>query len=392
MRVLFYLAYRTLVRSRVSFVLLLAAVTAGLGFQIPNTANIEGYTAELREKGLSRDTGHVRVTAKSGGTFEGAEALAARITQEPFVRAATIRLVHVGSFFHGERTTSASIAGIDPVAEDRAAGFCQELAEGRCMAAGDERPAVLGAKLAEQLDAHVGSSIKVALPFSAGDDVRMVSAVFRVVGVLRGSGGFRADYELFVPLDALRDLFGKHRVSSEIRVFSTDDARAGEWAKRIAELAPDQKVETWWEAQTFVKNAIDGNRALSAISTTMVVVAVMIPVLALLYIHVLHERRRIATIAALGFSRREIFLIHLFEALLVGGIGTVLGSGLGYALCRYFQDNPIFSHQGFVVLPSITLRSFLIPALVLFATTLLAGIVPAILASRAEPAVELRRE
>ena len=50
----------------------------------------------------------------------------------------------------------------------------------------------------------------------------------------------------------------------------------------------------------------------------MVVVAVMIPVLALLYIHVLAERRRIATIAALGFSRREIFLIHLFEALIVG--------------------------------------------------------------------------
>ncbi|MDI1482417.1 FtsX-like permease family protein [Polyangium sp. y55x31] len=392
MRVLLYLAFRTLVRSRISFVLLLAAVTAGLGFQIPNTANIEGYTAELREKGLSRDTGHVRVTAKSGGTFEGAEALAARITAEPFARAATIRLVHVGSLFHGERTTSASVSGIDPVAEDRAAGFCQELAEGRCMAAGDERPAVIGAKLAEQLDAHVGSSIKVALPFSVGDDVRMVSAVFRVVGVLRGSGGFRADYELFVPMGALRDLFGKPGVSSEIRVFSTDDARAGEWAKRIAELAPDQKVETWWEAQTFVKNAIDGNRALSAISTTMVVVAVMIPVLALLYIHVLHERRRIATIAALGFSRREIFLIHLFEALLVGGIGTVLGSGLGYALCRYFQGNPIFSHQGFVVLPSITLRSFSIPALVLFATTLLAGIVPAILASRAEPAVELRRE
>jgi hypothetical protein len=42
-------------------------------------------------------------------------------------------------------------------------------------------------------------------------------------------------------------------------------------------------------------------------------------VLALLYIHVLAERRRIATIVALGFSRREIFVMHLFEALIVGG-------------------------------------------------------------------------
>lgn len=391
-KVLFYLAFRTLVRSRISFVLLLAAVAAGVGFQIPNTANLNGYTAELREKGISRDTGHVVVSARNGGAFSDADALAARIAQEPFAKGAAVRFVHVGSLFVDDRTASARVTGIDVSAEDATIGFCREVASGKCITSGEERQAVIGAVLAEQIGAKVGTKLKVALPYFIGDDLRLVSEHFEVVGVLEGGGGLRTDYALYAPLGAMRDIFKKQGAGTEIRVFTTDDRKAEEWAKRVSAIAPEHKVEPWFQAHEFIKNAIDANRAIAAISTSMVVVAVMIPVLALLYIHVLAERRRIATIAALGFSRREIFAIHLFEALIVGGIGTMLGAGVGYALCKYFIKHPIFSHAGFVVLPSITLNAFLVPALVLFATTLFAGIVPAVIASRAEPAIELRRE
>ncbi len=392
MRILFYLAFRTLVRSRISFVLLIAAVTAGLGFQIPNTANLDGYTHELREKGIARDTGHVVVTARGGGSFSDADTIASHITEEPFVRSVLVRFAHVGSLFVDDRTGSARVVGIDAATEDVATAFCGDIAEGRCMSPGSGRHAVVGANLATQIGAKIGTKIKVAFPYFVGEELRMTSAHFEVVGLLKGSGGFRNDYELFVPIGVMREIFDKPGAGTEIRVYTTDDGRADEWAKRISLIAPNHRVEPWWQAHEFIKNAIDANRAISAISTTMVIVAVMIPVLALLYIHVLAERRRIATIAALGFSRREIFAIHLFEALIVGGIGTALGALVGYGLCRYFMTHPIFSHAGFVVLPSISLHAFLIPALVLFGTTLFAGIVPALIASRAEPAIELRRE
>lgn len=392
MRVLFYLAFRTLLRSRISFVLLIAAVTAGLGFQIPNTANLDGYSAELRDKGMARGTGHVVVTAKGGATFHDADSLAERIAKEPYVKGAAVRFGQVGFLSAGNKTASASVLGIQPKSEERTIGFCGNVASGTCLAEGDLNRAVIGAQLAKQIDAKVGTKIKVAFPYFVGEDLRMASEVFEIAGILGGGGGLRADFEFYVPIERIRDLFKKSGAASMIRVFTIDDNRANEWAQKIEILAPDLEVEPWFKANEFTKNAIDANKAISAISTTMVVVAVMIPVLALLYIHVLAERRRIATIAALGFSRREIFLIHLFEALIVGGIGTALGTAVGYGLCQYFMSHPIFSHAGFVVLPSIHLHAFLRPALVLFGTTLFAGIVPAVIASRAEPAIELRRE
>lgn len=392
MRILLYLAFRTLVRSRISFVLLIAAVMTGVGFQIPNTANLDGYTAELHDKGIARGTGHVVVSATNGGTFADSDALSARIAKESFVTGTSTRFVQVGFLSSGDKTASAGVVGIDPAMETATTGFCRNIDRGSCVSTNEPRHVAIGAQLATQIGADVGTKLKVAFPYFVGEEMRMASEKFEVVGILDGSGGLRADFELYVPIKTLRDLFNKPGAASEIRVFTTNDLRADEWARQIGTLAPEHKVESWFRANQFTKNAIDANKAMSTISTSMVVVAVMIPVLALLYIHVLAERRRIATIAALGFSRREIFLIHLFEALIVGGIGTLLGTGVGYAICQYFMKHPIFSHAGFVVLPSIHANAFLRPALVIFGTTLFAGILPAVMASRAQPASELRRE
>jgi ABC-type lipoprotein release transport system permease subunit len=391
-RVLFYLAFRTLVRSRTSFVLLLAAVTAGLGLQIPNVANLDGYSEELHEKGIARGSGHVIVSKREGGAFPDVEKLATRIAKEPFVKATSTRFVHVGFLSTGEKTASAIVAGINESAENTTIEFCGNLAQGKCIVSTETHHAVISAQLALQIGATLGTKIKVAFPYFLREELKVASEQFEIVGILGGNGGLRADFELYVPIVAMQDLFKQTGHATEIRVFTTDDLRADEWAKQISALAPDNKVESWTQVNGFAKNAIESNKSITAISTTMVIIAVAIPVLALLYIHVLSERRRIATIVALGFSRREIFVMHLFEALIVGGLGTLIGTGVGYAMCQYFLKNPIFSNAGFVVLPQFTTNAFVVPGLVLFTTTLVAGILPAVIASQAEPAVELRRE
>jgi len=392
MRVLFYLAFRTLVRSRTSFVLLLAAVTAGLGLQIPNTANLDGYAEELHDKGIAQGSGHIIVSSHDGGAFADANTFATRIAQEPFVKSSAVRFAQVGFLSAGDKTASAIVIGIHESAENATIGFCGNVAKGQCITSTEKHHAVISSQLATQLGAKIGQKLEVAFTRFVRHELKVASEEFEIVGILGGNGGLRADFELYVPIAAMQDLFKQAGHATEIRVFVTDDLRADEWAKRIAVIAPDNKVESWSQVNGFAKNAIESNKAITAIAMTTVIIAVAIPVLALLYIHVLSERRRIATIAALGFTRWEIFVMHLFEALIVGGLGTLLGTGVGYALCRYFTKHPIFSNAGFVVVPAMTTNAFIVPALVLFATTLVAGILPAVIASRAEPALELRRE
>jgi len=75
----FFLARKSLFQSRLTMALLIAAVAAGVGFQIPNAANSLGYQAELIEEGVAAGWGDVRVRPKDAPVFEDGDALARRI-------------------------------------------------------------------------------------------------------------------------------------------------------------------------------------------------------------------------------------------------------------------------------------------------------------------------
>jgi len=404
MRLLFVLASRALLRNRLSFALLVAAVTAGVGFQIPNTANLNGYTQELLRKGVARSTGHVQIS--SGGTepIDGARRLVDTVRRLPFVRGVIRRLVHAGVAFKGTRHLPVRVVGVDPSAEGAGAGVCHRLARGACPAPGRTDQLVLGHGLAQQLRLSPGDRLKLVLPYENLGEVEYSSAWYKVVGVVQSGGDFSSDSDLFVEITLLQRLLGHDDAASALHVYVDDHTRAAEYAAVIARetgarggapggrAGQPPRVQPWWEVSEFVANAIAGNRAISFISLAMVVLAVMIPVWALLHILVLHERRPIAILGALGFERRAIFCIYLFKAALIGVVGVALGVGVGLVLCAFFRAYPIFAHSGFVVRPELSVWGVLVPSAVLFGVSLLAGLVPAFLAARCNPSLELREE
>ena len=80
-----FLARRGLRESRLSTGLMVVAVAVGIGFQVPSTANLDGYRAELLTKYLDGGAGDVRVRPERGSVIRDADALAARIGRRPGV-------------------------------------------------------------------------------------------------------------------------------------------------------------------------------------------------------------------------------------------------------------------------------------------------------------------
>src|SRR5438045_2801972 len=97
---LFFLAGRGLLRSRLTTALLFAAVAAGVGFQVPNTANMLGYERALLDEGVTYGNGEVRLRPREGARFDDAEALAARLARDPAVRAAVPVVTLPGAVGH----------------------------------------------------------------------------------------------------------------------------------------------------------------------------------------------------------------------------------------------------------------------------------------------------
>jgi len=386
------LALQSLLRSKLTLALLVAAVTAGVAFQIPNAANLEGYTRELMRQGMARASGDLLIAPPRAGAIEEVSALLGALRRHPAVKAVAPRLVHGGVISRAGEHQPVRLVGLVPEVEEQATLFCHRLAQGRCPAPGkgSERSVLLGSALAERLAIRTGERLKLIVPYEELGEVRYSSAWYTVAGVLEGGGGFSADSDCFLRLEVLQRLVGADDRASAVSVQLADGRDVAASAAALRPLVGALRVSPWWEVSAFVADAISGNRAIGAVSTAMVIAAVMIPVSALLYILVLHERRSIAVLGALGFTRRALFAIYLLKAALVGLAGAVLGNGFGFLLCRYFQARPIFSHGGFVVRPELPLSVAAVPTLVLFAVTVLSGILPALVAARCNVASELR--
>jgi ABC-type lipoprotein release transport system permease subunit len=184
---------------------------------------------------------------------------------------------------------------------------------------------------------------------------------------------------------------GEPRAASAIAVHLDDHFAAAATAEAIGARMPEVAAVGWREDDPYVDSYLSANRTIHGISYAMVIAAVSVPMWALLYIHVLKRRREIGILAALGFGRREIFATYLLQSLVVALVGLAVGSALGYGLIRYFDDNPIFVWETFVVRPIVTAGTFLVPALVLAATAVVAAGYPAWRAACTDPSKVLRR-
>jgi hypothetical protein len=64
-RLLLFVARRSLLASRLTFVLLVLPVALGVGFQVPNRANLAGSSVMLLEEALTHGAGDIRVQKES---------------------------------------------------------------------------------------------------------------------------------------------------------------------------------------------------------------------------------------------------------------------------------------------------------------------------------------
>ena len=389
---LLFLAGKTLIFRRGSFALLLIAIAGALGLQIANTANLEGYSRELFTKGIVFPMGHVIVTPREPEPLGEATRLIAALGKNDFIGTVAPRFAQPGVLFAKGLHHPVNAIGIDPAAEENANRLCSRVGQGACYSANATDELMVGHRLAEKLELRVGQSVQLVLPVEELDNVRYVKHRFTVVGILAPSGGFSVlEYGTYLRIAELRAIVDWPDAVTSLNIYLRD----AEFAPRAAPLLQQQlgdrvRVQAWAEFATDVVSGIESNQTINRISQAMVILAVLFPTLAMLWISVIREQRQIAALLAIGFTRRAIFAVYLLRAALVAAAGTAIGATGGVLLCRWFQGHPIYAHHGFIVKPVLSAASCALSVSLVFAVTLLGGLLPALQAAWSNPALTLR--
>lgn len=384
----FFLARRSLFESRLSTALLIGAVAAGTGLQIPNAANMLGYKAELLDEGVTAWLGDVRVRPLKNPAFEEGEALAEKLYGYPGVRLSLPYLGLPGAVGKQGRFLGALVMGFPAGATT----LPFRLIRGELPGKGDGEGIVLGATIAKRLGVDVGDKVQLRVVLSTMAAPFPEESIGRYSVTIKGiaGGSFGSMETIFADRSFIAEEAGTPRAATIVIVHTDSHANAKPVAAAIGADLPDAHVHAWMDDGAYLINALKATDAVATVSHVTVVLAVSIPVLALLSMSVLHRRREVGVLSAIGFGQAEIFLAFLLQALIVGLAGVALGCGIGYALVRFFQTSPIFEWESFVIRPVLSMECFLRPSIIVLTTTVVAGVYPAWRAARVDPARVLR--
>jgi len=209
--------------------------------------------------------------------------------------------------------------------------------------------------------------------------------------------------ELFVPLPLAQDLAGLGEGVQGISL-RLDDAYAAEQvaAQSRDALGPGWSLLTWGaQYQTFFA-LIKQQRVMMYFALSFIVLVSAFSMMAVMFTVTIQKRREIGVMKALGAAPGQIVRVFLYQGMILGLCGAVLGVVLGRLVIHFrgpiqgiFRslgfDPFAASFTGFGVLPAHhNVSEQVVIALMAFVLCSLAAWVPAVFAARSDAAKSLR--
>ncbi|HWB70837.1 MAG TPA: ABC transporter permease [Egibacteraceae bacterium] len=246
------------------------------------------------------------------------------------------------------------------------------------------RVAILGASAAEGLFADTDPIAKT---------VTIAGLRFRVIGKVERLGptlGVDRDAQVLVPITAAQRLFGTRRVDT-IFVKAPDADDLDEVAAEVEAILGRRLDAEEFSVLTQEEILGVAGRILSVLTLVLAAIAGIsllvggIGVSNIMLVSVQERTREIGLRKALGARTRDVTLQFLVEAVVLCGLGGLLGIGLGFALAA--------AAEAFTPLPAaVTTWSVALAFGTSLAVGVAFGVFPARRAGRLDPVVALRYE
>lgn len=227
-----------------------------------------------------------------------------------------------------------------------------------------------------------------------GDRIRVGGSRFRVVGVMEAKGqmlGFDLDDSVYIPAARGLELFDREGLI-EIDVLYAEDAPVDEVVAGIKRIliarhgSEDFTIVTQQQMLDVLGSIVDvltlGVAALGGISLLVGGVGIF----TIMTIAVRERTAEIGLLRAIGATRRRVAIFFLSEAMLLSGLGGLLGLAIGFAIVGFAQ----------VAIPGLPLGISIvycvIAEMIAVLIGLVAGVLPARHAAELEPLDALRTE
>ncbi len=338
------LAVRNVSRNRRRSAITLAAILLGVLVISLLRGVTNGFIGLMVEDVVEGRTGAIQVH-RSGylDTLEGnptklnmpySPELMAQLLKVPGVTGVVGRIQFTGLVGNGSSQTMFVGRGLDPVKEKEVCprSGAEVKPGGQPLAKGDDAVALVGYELAQSFRLFPGGSVNLATSSPEG---RANAMDLRVKGLSASSLPFENKRVVTVPLQTAQALVGLEGKVTEYALSIAELSKVEEVAAAVrAALGPAYEVHTWPKLQPLIRDLI--NRQTYVLSGVAVVlfVIVLTGIINTMLMSVFERVREIGTMLAVGVRRRQILLLFILEAGVIGAVGGTGGALTGQLILR----------------------------------------------------------
>ena len=400
------LAWRNVLRNRRRSIITMLSIAIGLGAMTFLWGFIDGMNSEMVENTTRYLASDVQVHVRGyhdDPNLDLAIAQAApvvqAIDQDPDVAASALRMEGKALASRGEKSRGVHLLGVSPTDETRVTSLFSAIIAGAPLRPIDTTGVLVGVKLAASLDLNVGDELILV---GQAYDGSISSARVPVRGIFRTKIDEYDGYVAVMPLRAVREFLAAPSGATAIALRLKDRDRLGVVAPRLrAHLGERYEVVGWPTLLPMVATSLRYHEVIGYVVLGVFFVVVAAGVANPVLMAVLERTREFGVMLAVGMSPSRLLRLVLWEALLVGALGVLVGNAVGLGVTLYFGYagiNLSAFEAGLSIMPGLpniirpvvrAERSLLISAIV-FAVACLVALYPAAKAARLDAVNAIR--
>ncbi len=398
-RVGFFLAYRQIKRANLWTTILIVAVMAltFLNLVVVNgvlVGLIQGAVESHRDRG----TGDIAITTLTQKTeIERTGDILNVLKGLPQVKDVATRYTGSGTINADYRRklrqdevpnkVAGTIAGIDPLNEDKINGLSKYMQEGTYLQENDTDGIILGATLLYKYTPVDSAGFATLKNVNVGDKLKITVGKNSKEVILRGVIKTKVDtndFRIFMIESEAKKLIGRNDVNADEIFVKLQDGSTIDDAARVQQILFNNnfddgaKIQTWLEAQPkFLKDIMSTFALLGNMIGSIGIAVASITIFIVIFVNAITRRKFIGILKGIGIDSKSIEISYILQSIFYAFAGSVIGFLILYGfLVPYVDAHPInfpFS-DGIIYAP---LTGTLVRALILLVTTVIAGYIPA---------------
>ena len=408
MKLTLKLAWRNLWRNRRRTLLVVMAMAMMMSFLILYDSMIFGFESAVYGNAIKLSGGNIQIRAigyedsyspnpmlPMGNGLDAVQAAEAN----PGVDVALRHANTGGLVSNREGVFPIGIYGIEPEKEKPVNPVMQDefLVAGRFLQADDEDMIFIGQGLADAMGITVGDRIPLS---GKAVNEEMSKRTMTVVGIYDINLPSLERQVVYVSLNAAQDIYGLGDNVTEVILFTEVTGKENPIVEELNASLSGYEITTWKTAIPELSSTVEMKNAVMTGFSAVILGIAAIGIFNILLMAIYERTKEIGLLGAIGLKPREITLLFLLEGIMIGLVGAVAGTFLGYLITSVlgiwglnygFAVDMVdyMALMGTHIYPVFDINLTLQRAGMVALISTIAALYPAMEASRREPAAAL---